>query len=384
VAIWNGEKVLVIRRELSEPSRAATFDPCTERWAEVEMPERVGRFGNAPRVIGRRVLALHTLPPNEGAVLLSDPELRAFSPASPALVDGLFTEVGAHLVKVTSAGSWIDFSETRIGTIDGAERRVTGPTPPRRTQHGIAMLPDGFFLFGGWENPPGRHLSDAYVLSVSDATWTALPGEGAPTMRSPLAVERIGEAVVVWSGRDQDGLRPDGAVFDIGRGRWSPMASESAPTPTDDALIAVAGGRLYVLGGHLPCHQCVGEAIRGGASYDPATDRWRPISFTRDVDRTFTRAHPLDDGRLLLRHRDLTWIAVYDPTADGWTDIDPGPVARRAHAAIAWTGRRLFVWGGLLLGPVMPNQCQNTPPNQGCDPVGPERSYPPGGAILAP
>ncbi len=383
LAAWNGEKILVLRREQMERSSAASFDPCDDAWAEVSLPAELGRFGNVFQNLGGRLFVTHVLPPNDTAGLLSNVELTSLSPAPDALMASPIAAVGDLMVVADYEASWVDFAHTRLVAVDGSTQPVGGHVPPRRTQQGVTEVDDGVFLYGGWENPPGRHLGDAYLLSIPDATWMALPTEGAPAPRSPLVVEHVAEVVVVFGGRDQDGIRTDGGVFDLRARRWTPVTEEGAPAISDDSLVTVAGERVYVLGGHAACQGCVGEPIHTGGSYDPVANRWRPVALSRHVDTTWVRAHALDDGRLLLRHRDLKWLALYDPNADTWTEIDPGPVKNRVNAAIAWTGRRLFVWGGTLVGHVDEHQCENTPPMQGCDPVGPELSYPRGGAILA-
>ena len=40
--------------------------------------------------------------------------------------------------------------------------------------------------------------------------------------------------------------------------------------------------------------------------------------------------------------------ATYDPATRTWSALPPGPLSPRAQAASVWTGRSVFIWGGLV------------------------------------
>jgi len=385
LAVWTGTKILVIHRELSAAARVAAFDPCDNAWSDVPLDASFRRLGKQLSVIGGRVLMWHrTADYSVDQALLSDAGLAGFADAPEGLLPRPLLSLGDQvLIAPTRTETWVTFAEATLVDSAGAARATTGPAPSLRAQYGLTDWGSGVFVWGGWENPPGRYVADGAILDGRSATWTALPSNGAPSARRPAAVARIGNAVVVWGGRDQGGHRADGAVYDLDTGAWRPMSETDAPPPADDALIVATARRLFVLGGHEEVPGRGGVRLMNGASYDPIDDRWFPLALPQEVDSIWSRAHVLDDGRVLLRHRDLQWLALYEPAANQWTEIDPGPVGGRSNTAIAWTGRRLIVWGGMLLGPTQADQCQNVAPEQGCDPVGPERAYPEGGAMLA-
>ena len=86
---------------------------------------------------------------------------------------------------------------------------------------------------------------------------------------------------------------------------------------------------------------------------------------------TWSVVHPLEDGRIVVRHRDLDWMQVLDPATGGWSEVDTAAMGHRGHAQIASTGGRIIVWGGLRIEQLFPNPCGNAPPDIGCDPPGP-------------
>jgi hypothetical protein len=125
----------------------------------------------------------------------------------------------------------------------------------------------------------------------------------------------------------------------------------------------VAGGQLPRTGGQQPL------ILSDAYIYDVAADRWSTIALPVDMSATWARAHPLADGRILFRHRDLQWAYLLDPKRRRWTEVAVGPAGGRGLSIIAWTGSRLIVWAGrTVLDPG--GGCENVH-DRPCDPVGP-------------
>jgi N-acetylneuraminic acid mutarotase len=96
-----------------------------------------------------------------------------------------------------------------------------------------------------------------------------------------------------------------------------------------------------------------------GARYDPATDRWQPVS-TRDAPRP-----RYDHLAVWTGHEMIVWGgadadgpngdgARYDPATDSWSPLPPGPLQPRVNFGAVWTGDELIIWGGYRGNPSDP------------------------------
>jgi hypothetical protein len=220
---------------------------------------------------------------------------------------------------------------------------------------------------------------------------------GAPSPRlEPTAVAWTGSRLIVWGGRQAttspgsllvlaDGAQYD--PYDPAADRWTPMSAAGAPSPRTDATVAWTGRRLVVVGGAaLPG----GPPLRGGAVYDPATDRWTPLApppgdlvLPKGNVGPLTRIMVALDGRVVFLPDGLGAVAILDADRGRWTTVGAdGPGKRRDFRAFL-LGRRLVVWGGLtvvaehLCGPPIPGQPL-------CDPWAETASHDDGWMILLP
>jgi hypothetical protein len=119
---------------------------------------------------------------------------------------------------------------------------------------------------------------------------------------------------------------------------WHVMAA--APVEADErAGIVWTGSELFV----------------GGASYDPASDRWAtlprsPLS-ARQAPAVWTGREVIiwggadaTDGAAV--HSDG---AAYDPASRAWRRIAPSPLTARSRHQMIWTGKEVVVWGGITM-----------------------------------
>jgi len=81
----------------------------------------------------------------------------------------------------------------------------------------------------------------------------------------------LGDGLLVWGGRGEQGLLNDGARFLERTNQWVPMSREGAPSPREEFAWALAGKWLLVAGGKA-------DGILADAFvYDVLTDRWAPL-----------------------------------------------------------------------------------------------------------
>jgi hypothetical protein len=211
----------------------------------------------------------------------------------------------------------------------------------------------------------------------------------------------------------------DGALYDPTLDRWRPMTKTGAPRSRRDHIVAWTGSRILVWGGRSidtsdgPPYPItyLGEA----ALYDPGEDQWTAMpKLDMTSDELYTAVSVWTGERIVLfgpGGSEPRW--VYEPSTnslvalglpDGTTDcstpqtqagaivtqcratessviaiLPPGSMTWQTYAmpaeapsnpSLLWTGRRLFVWGGMVQDSY---GCETPPPPPitGCDPAPP-------------
>lgn len=175
--------------------------------------------------------------------------------------------------------------------------------------------------------------------------WTRLPDP--PEVRPGAAYVWTGSELLAWGGcdpsaRDKCVRTRDGYSFDPATEGWSTIPP--APTGGEYARAVWTGNEAVFLSLALDDHV-------GGVAYDPATGRWRtiaegPIGPRVGIVTVWTgsrifvwgggeRSDPASDG------------ALYEPAADEWTPIEPGPLMLNQASGV-WTGSEVIVFGSLL------------------------------------
>lgn len=90
------------------------------------------------------------------------------------------------------------------------------------------------------------------------------------------------------------------------------------------------------------------KSRRGSKAFDPATKVWRTIRDPPTPDPLYGTG--LWTGREMLVwrqgcHEPLRRALAYDPAADDWRYLPPGPISEGGGRA-AWVDETMFVWGG--------------------------------------
>jgi hypothetical protein len=251
----------------------------------------------------------------------------------------------------------------RISVWDGSAKawsaiKTAAPLGPR-SHYAVALAGQRLMVWGGWSYPVGV-LGDGAVLNLARKTWKKMSATGAPSPRlEPNAVVWTGSRLLVWGGRQATiapssvRLLDDGAAYDPAADRWTPMSSVNAPSPRTDATVAWTGRKLVVVGGSA---QVGGPPLRDGAIYDPAADRWTPlvppphdIKLPRGNVGPLTRILVTADGRVVFLPDNLGEIAILDAERARWSTVDArGPGKRNSYRAFL-LGQRLIIWGGLTV-----------------------------------
>lgn len=134
-------------------------------------------------------------------------------------------------------------------------------------------------------------------------------------------------------------------VYDIESDTWRLTAP--LPVALNHLMPAVAGGKLYVIGGQTDANVAY---VRTVYAYDPATEEW-----TRRADMPTARsagAAVTINGKIYVaggRPPRGADFAVYDPEADTW-EVLPNLPTQRNHLAAVTVDGLLYVIGGRFEG----------------------------------
>ena len=177
-----------------------------------------------------------------------------------------------------------------------------------------------------------------------------------------VALIAITAAALVFIGRsdDPDPGQSSPITVPLAPG-WTVESSQRPLTPLPASPLvarrgvatAVTEGRMFVFGGVSADHPLDPVALADGALYDPSADAWTEIAESPLGAVRSPTASTMEDGRVFVwggtphARRDLgsSQGAIYDPTSDSWDEITDAPVAR-VGAVSAVAGSLVYVAGG--------------------------------------
>jgi hypothetical protein len=266
--------------------------------------------------------------------------------------------------------------------------------PSPRSHYAVALAGGKFLVWGGWASKLAGVLGDGAVLDLSRKSWKKMSAAGAPSPRlQPTAVAWTGSRLLVWGGR-QATAAPyssrtlgDGAQYDPAADRWTPISSVDAPSPRIEATVAWTGRKLVVVGGAA---EIGGAPLHDGGIYDPAKNTWTrlgappgDVELPRGNVGPLTRVMLAPDGRVVFLPNGLGQIAVLDADHASWSMLAVGELGKRQNFRAFLVGRRLIVWGGLTV--VAEHLCPPHVSGQAnCDPYSETAPHNDGWMILLP
>ncbi len=179
--------------------------------------------------------------------------------------------------------------------------------------------------------------------------WSRLPATPLGS-RSGHVMAWTGTQLLVWGGADEHAVRNDGAAFDVATGTWAPLPPSPLQPSSASLLGTWTGTELLVWD-----NDASDATHRTGAAYDPTTHTWRTIAPSPLPADQATSVVAWDGHEALLWSASAptgtaepvrTFFAGYDPVADRWQMLDPGPLDVNGVAG-AWDGHELLLTGWL-------------------------------------
>ncbi len=190
----------------------------------------------------------------------------------------------------------------------------------------------------------------SHVFEAGCVTWSPVATAGAPEARVRHTAVWTGSRMLVWGGSvlAAPPVTASGASYDPATDTWTPISEIGAPSARHSHTAVWTGSRMLVWGGYST------QFENTGGSYDPATDTWQPLSTVGAPSGRNLHAAVWTGDRLVV-HGGLTNQsplgdgASYDPDADAWQSLPAGgPSPRLSHSVVS-TGDELIFLGGTNL-----------------------------------
>ena len=195
------------------------------------------------------------------------------------------------------------------------------------------------YVVGGY-GPGSAARATAFVLR--GGRWSALPS--LPAARAAAGMAVAGGKLYVLGGVEAPGrLAQDAFAFDFDTERWSLIAG---PRPREHLGATALGGVVYAVAGRtsgLDTNLDIVEA------YDPRANRWRAIP--RVPGRRGGTAAAAVAGRLVSAGGEepggtIRTVFAYNPGTRRWTSLPNLPRPRHGLGLVGYRGRAYALAGG--------------------------------------
>lgn len=215
--------------------------------------------------------------------------------------------------------------------------------PTARGAHTAVWTGSKMLIFGGFT--PGAATGAGGVYDPALNTWTSMGTLGAPSAREEHSAIWTGSKMIIFGGYNQaqpNQLLNDGASYDPVTNTWAPISMQNAPSGRRLHKAYWTGSKMIILGG-------TGSGMSGGI-YDPATDSWVATSMNGAPD-LMEAPNGVWTGNKAVIYGDVNSQrggGIYDPATNSWQALNVmnAPAGRRFHQAV-WTGSKMLVFGGV-------------------------------------
>jgi N-acetylneuraminic acid mutarotase len=360
-AVWTGS-LMIVWGGFQSPY-GGRYDPATDAWtsmSEENMKEPLAQpamvWTGSELVVWGGMSVVSGYESARGARY--DPVLDRWSPIATANQPQRTEGAAAHWTG-NEMLVWGGYQNQFLSPVNTGGRY----NPRTDSWSGIANIGDSFtheqstsvwtgsrmILWGGYGSTPG--VSYDPVTN----TWKRISTMNAPVLRKGHSAVWTGTEMVVWAGTRTDTYPnsdiDDGGRYDPALDRWTPLSRTGAPVGRH-AHSAVWTGREMIIWGGITQAGSTSNKTNTGGLYDPATDSWLPIS-TDGAPRERTDQTAVWTGREMIiwggrvDNQPSDSGAAYDPSQSKWRTLSlvNAPEARWGHSAV-WTGEMMIIWGG--------------------------------------
>nr|AFP47621.1 epithiospecifier protein [Cardamine hirsuta] len=247
-----------------------------------------------------------------------------------------------------------------------------GETPGPRSAHGIAVVGNKLYCFGG-ELIANKHIDkDLYVFDFNTQTWSIAPANGEAPDVCCLGVRMVavGTKIYIFGGRNEDNHFSDFYSYDTVKKEWKLLtklddveAPNNEPAARTYHAMASDENHVYVFGGvSKGGRQTTPFRFKTAEAYNIATGKWAqlpdpPQSFEPRGGAGFVEVQgkiwvvygfatsPFPGGK---SNYESDAVHYFDPATEKWTEVKTTgakPSARSvfAHAVV---GKYIIIFGG--------------------------------------
>jgi IPT/TIG domain/NHL repeat/Kelch motif len=221
--------------------------------------------------------------------------------------------------------------------------------PSARFNHTAVWAGGEMIVWGGNTCTTCTGTSTGARYNTTTDSWVPVQNTNAPAGRGNHSSVWTGSRMIVWGGETGNpSLLNDGGIYDPGTNTWSVTNLTGTPTPRSLHGAAWTGSEMIVFGGQTTTP----DTSNTGGRYNPTSDTWTQINSSGAPSSNFTASAPVVWSGTEL----IAWLgdgggARYDPMANVWSTMwTTGQPAGRSGHVSAWTGSKLFVWGGQFAG----------------------------------
>jgi N-acetylneuraminic acid mutarotase len=278
----------------------------------------------------------------------------AHAPSSRYLAPAVWT--GSAMV---TFGGWSDLSETGFAAGGGRYTEATNewdllPTagaPEDRITHSLAWTGSEAIVWGGQNGSFTIDTGARY--NVAADSWSPVKPSNRPIPTPGHKSVWTGSEMLIWGGNQTLGVGVGGR-YDPVLDAWSPMATSNQPPGVrHDHTVVWTGTQMIVWGGR----DSVDVTTYGdGGRYSVSSNSWSPIPATATLPERARHTAVWTGTRMLVwgGTDDPNLItpsairgASYDPATGSWTPItDVGALSPRSRHGAVWTGEEMIVFGG--------------------------------------
>jgi len=329
--------------------------------------------GKNPRVLHTqtlladgRVLLAGGFTDLEGLLPLGNKDLEVFDPKT-----GDFTMVG-QMPTIRAAHTATVLPDGRVLFIGGSPSTVIEAFDPRdgklssighlhdaRAEHAATLLPDGKILITGGIRAHMRYRNEGFQRKIEvvrnaelfdpDSGTSQVLSTDVPIVRRGHTQTLLGNGSVLIVGGDREGsvLLYDTTTGKVrSAGRLAKPREDHQATLLGDGRVLISGGSTY------------GKSLATAEFYDPARNRFTPLTSTMSAAREDHTATLLADGRVLLTGGEdnqagpdktdiaLRTIDIFDPWKNEFARLKDLGSERDDHRATLLRNGSVFIFGG--------------------------------------
>lgn len=267
------------------------------------------------------------------------------------------------------------------GTYDPATTQwallPTNGVSPARSDHTAVWTGERMIVWGGFTASGESNTGAMYAPPVpaSDPPiggWLATTTTAAPALRSGHTAVWTGTKMVIWGGKNGNGVLADGGAYTPPtgplipgqEGSWTAVQGSGAPAARHHHTAIWTGTKMIVWGGLDSNYDPIDSAddgIGNGGIYDPSTNSWIAMSTSGAPSARVGHSAVWTGSKMIVFGGSNTEVpgsaanlledgAIFDPNvgANGeWSPLQTtqAPSARFRHGAI-WNGSEMLIIGG--------------------------------------